>query len=410
LLDELCCGGVGVAGGVELDREISAIKGRFRDVERPFQVDVELFAVVVDFTVFDVGDAVGTFEHQLDRAVVKIGVAGEGGVCKIGQSAQVRIVDGVDDLDDEKGLFADGIVVLQGNHDIFPGGIIGYFPKAFRGALYIRCGIGRHRDMRTNAWGAHLYGHVYPLFCDGDRLLTRGGIRVVETGLHVGGNIHDVHIFFLQCCAELGQISGIGRAEVLCERLDVVDAKLGDNFGRELGKVHPGKAGVAIAIVRDVHVGAEWVGGYGDAIAWLGGELHVWGGLSRSESARGVSGEKAAGGDGGESFKEDASSQKVHSGGRNGVGDCTRTVADSHLEETGYVASGTNEREIGVGVPYEYFGQSGASVGPALFVVGRGSNCGYSSRRRFWGESLPPWFMRSFGSRTRPFALAEWRR
>src|SRR6202040_1814826 len=142
----------------------SAIVGGFRDVEGPLQVDVELFAVVVDFAIFDVGDAVGALEHGLDGAVVEIGIAGEGGVGKVGEGAQVRVVDGVDNFDDEKGVLADGIVVLQGDHDVFLGGVVSYFAKAVRGALYVWRGIGRSRYVRTDAWGADFDGDVDPLF------------------------------------------------------------------------------------------------------------------------------------------------------------------------------------------------------------------------------------------------------
>ena len=84
LLDEFFGGRVGIAGSVEFHGEIPAIAGGLRDVEGPLQVDVELFTVVVDFAIFYVGDAVGALEHGLDGAIVEIGIAGEGGISKVG--------------------------------------------------------------------------------------------------------------------------------------------------------------------------------------------------------------------------------------------------------------------------------------------------------------------------------------
>lgn len=202
LLDEFFGGGVGIAGSVEFHGEIAAIVGGLRDIEGPLQVDVELFAVIVDFAIFDVGDAVGALEHGLDGAVVEIGIAGEGGVREIGQGAQVRVVHGVDDFDDEKGVLADGIVVLQGDHDVFLGGVVRYFAKAVCGALHVWRGIRRRRYVRTDAWGADFDGYVDPLFCYRDRFLAVGGIGVVEAGSHVGRNIHDVGLRVLQGFAE----------------------------------------------------------------------------------------------------------------------------------------------------------------------------------------------------------------
>lgn len=117
---------------------------------------------------------------------------------------------------------------------------------------------------------------------------------------------------------------------MLGERLDVVDSEFCYDFGRELCEVQTGKFGVAIAVIGDVDVGAEWVGSYSDAIAWRRGEVDVRGCLARPEGARSVSREKAAGGKAGDFLDEGASSQRVHIGCRGGVGDCTRTVADPH--------------------------------------------------------------------------------
>lgn len=84
LLDQFGCGGVGIGGGVELDRVIAAVVSGLGDVECFFEVDVELLAVVIDFAVFDVGDVVSALEHGLDGAVVEVEVAIEDGVCEIG--------------------------------------------------------------------------------------------------------------------------------------------------------------------------------------------------------------------------------------------------------------------------------------------------------------------------------------
>ena len=74
------------------------------------------------------------------------------------------MVDGVDNFDDEKGVLADGIVVLQGDHDVFLGAVVSYFAQAICGTLYVWRGIGRRRYVWTDAWGADFDGNVDPGF------------------------------------------------------------------------------------------------------------------------------------------------------------------------------------------------------------------------------------------------------
>ena len=214
LLDELGGGGVGVGGGVELDGEIATVVCGFGDVEGFFQVDGELFAVVVNLAVFDVGDVVGALEHGFDGAVVGGGVVGEDRVGEIGQRAEVGTVHGVDDFDDEEGVFGDGVVVFQRNYDIFLRGVGGDFAEAAGGAGHIGGGVFRAGDVGANAWGVEHDGYVHPFFCGVDGLTASGGIGVVEALANVSGDIHDVCIRLLQGLAELFEVGGVGGLEV----------------------------------------------------------------------------------------------------------------------------------------------------------------------------------------------------
>jgi hypothetical protein len=308
LLDEFGCGGVGIGGSVELDRVVAAVVCGLGDVECFFEIDVELFAVVIDFAVFDVADVVGALEHGLDGAVVEVEVAVEDGVCEIGQGAQVGVIDGVDDFDDEEGVFAEGIVVFQGDHNVFLCSVSGHFAKAAGGALDIGGGVAGAGDVRTNAWGSDDNGYVHPLFRDFDRLFANGGIGVVETLPHMGGNVHDMHICFLQGLAEGIEIIGLGAEEVLGKRFDIVDTELGYHFGGELEQIHAWEFRFAIAIVGGVDVRAKRVGGDGDAVAWRGGEDDVGAGLAgcREEFWRSA-GDEGAYGESREFFEEGAS-------------------------------------------------------------------------------------------------------
>lgn len=190
------------------------------------------------------------------------------------------MIDGVDDVDDEEGVFTDGIVVFQGDHDVFLRGIGGDLAQAGGGALYIGGRVAGAGDVRTNAWGSDDDGYVDPLFRHFDRLFASGGIGVVETLADVGGNIHDLHTCFFQGLAEGIEIIGLGAEKVLGERFDIVDAELGDHFGGKLEEIHAGEFGVASAVVGSIHVGAKRVGGDGDAVAWRGGEGDVRVGLA----------------------------------------------------------------------------------------------------------------------------------
>jgi len=67
--------------------------------------------------------------------------------------------------------------------------------------------------------------------------------------------------------------------------------------------------GIAAAVIGNVDVGAEWIGGYSDAIAWRRGECDVWSGLSRSESGWRVRGEETSGRNGAELFDKTTSGQ-----------------------------------------------------------------------------------------------------
>jgi len=215
LLDELGGGGVGVGGGVEFDGEIAAVVCGLGDVEGFFQVDGELLAAVVDFAVFDVADVVGALEHGFDGAVVGGGVAGEDGVCEIRECAEVGIVDSVDDFDDEEGVFADGVVVFQGDYDIFLRGVSGDFAKAGGGSFDIGGGVFCAGYVSADAWGVERDGHIDPLFCGVNGLATRVGVGVVEALANVGGDIHDVCVCLLQCLAEVGEVGGGRGLEVL---------------------------------------------------------------------------------------------------------------------------------------------------------------------------------------------------
>jgi hypothetical protein len=95
---------------------------------------------------------------------------------------------------------------------------------------------------------------------------------------------------------------------MLGERLDIVDAKLGCDFGGELQEIHAGKFRIAIAIVWDVDVGTKRIGGDGDTIARRGGEHEVWAGLAGCrEGGRGSASEDAPCSESGKLFKERSS-------------------------------------------------------------------------------------------------------
>lgn len=196
------------------------------------------------------------------------------------------MVDRVDYLDDEEGVFADRVIVFQRDYDVFLRGVGGDFAEAAGGALNIGRGIFRGGHVGANTWGVEGDGNVHPLFSGVDGMAAGVEIGVVEALPNVGGDIRDVCVCFLQGFAEGFEIGGVGGLEVLCERLDIVDAELSDDFGWELQESHAGKFVVAIAVIGCVDISAKRVGGDGDAVARGSGEFDVRAGLARYEDRR----------------------------------------------------------------------------------------------------------------------------
>src|SRR5271157_1952353 len=219
---------------------------------------------------------VGMLKHGLERAVVKIGIAAQHGICKIGQSAKVGIVYGLDHLDEEESVFADQIVVLKRDDDILVRGIFRYFAQASRSELDIRRGISCGGNVCTDAWRTNARSDIHPLLCIIDGLCPRGSIGIVETVCRVHGDVYDTHFCLQQNLPEIIEIVWLQGGEMTAVRLNVVNIEFRNDVGREFEQVHSGKSGVAIAVVGAQNVRAKRIRRDGDTLARMRGEYNVW--------------------------------------------------------------------------------------------------------------------------------------
>ena len=67
----------------------------------------EPLALIVGLPVLDMANAVRVLEHRRERPIIKISIAGQHGVCEIGQAVQERTVDGLNYFNQKERVFAD---------------------------------------------------------------------------------------------------------------------------------------------------------------------------------------------------------------------------------------------------------------------------------------------------------------
>src|SRR5580692_5628602 len=136
-------------------------------------------------------NVVGMLKHGFQCTVIEIGIAAQHGICEVGQSAKIGIVDSLDDLDEEEGVFADQIVVLKSDDNALIRGIFRYFTQAPRSELDIRGRIPYGGNVCTDAGRADSRSDIHPLLYVIDGLSPEGSIGVIKTVYGTHGDIYD---------------------------------------------------------------------------------------------------------------------------------------------------------------------------------------------------------------------------
>ena len=235
--------------------------------------------LAVGFGGLHVRNAVSLSEHGIDPAIGVVGVPGGEGVAEIRQCVQPGAVDLLDQRHQEERVFADRIVVLEGDDDVLCRGVLSHSRQAFRGAIEVRLGILRARNIGANAGRVEGRSIVHPLLAEGDGLLALGAIRRIGAVVAIHRDVHHGRTGLFHGGAKLRQILRIGGRKVSGPGLDLIDLELLDDVGGEIFQVH-GLRGFAL-LARDEL--AEGIGGNGDAFSRLRRKLQIGSGTGAGQ-------------------------------------------------------------------------------------------------------------------------------
>src|SRR5581483_6517861 len=132
----------------------------------------------------------------------------------------------IDYLDEEIGILADGIIVLQVYNDVFGGAVIGNLPQSLGGALDIRLSRFCRGNVRANAGGVDCGRRVNPGSAKGNGPRALVLLWSIGAVLAIHGNIGDADASGRERCAQLGKIIRLQRGKMGAPRFDVSHAEL----------------------------------------------------------------------------------------------------------------------------------------------------------------------------------------
>src|SRR5262249_24980334 len=112
-------------------------------------------------------------------------------VSEIGVGMQPGTAYLLDDFDEKERVFADRVVILQIDDDVFRGGMFHYPRQARRCAVQVGRRISSMRSRCTNSGCAEGHSRIHPLFAESDSLAALARVCRVWAVVAIDSDIND---------------------------------------------------------------------------------------------------------------------------------------------------------------------------------------------------------------------------